>query len=247
MNSQSNKFYNCFTGSKDNSEDTMLKKELKSECNRFTLIADKYSLCCQRRYTELNSMVVKKEYSSGGELLPRGYYCPSPIYDIVTANCKRGKLLKRLTSLTKPAYEYCFDKNGKLIIVNNLYENRSEILEYNDDVVTGITFSKEFNTEITSVIECKYDKNRRILSFIRTDSCCNDRIMDHLEKEIYTYNDSGLFKACVFDYLDNENYGIINFYKYVFEHDDDGYLKAYKVESSLFEDDIYKVHIKRKI
>ncbi len=247
MNNKLNEFYECFSEYEDNSEDIHLKKELKSECNRFTLIAKKYLFDCQRLYSALKSKVVRIEYSSGGELLPRGYYCPSPIYDIVTANCKRGNLLQKVTSRSKPTYEYCFDKNDKLIIVNHLYENCSEILEYNNDVVIGITFSKEIHTEITSLIECKYDNNKSIISFIRTDSCHNDCYMDHLEKESYIYNRLGLYKAEVFDYMDNEHSETLNHYKYVFVHDDDGYLKEYKVESSPFENDIYRVLIKRKV
>lgn len=247
MNTKLNEFYEYFSGIKDNSEDIKLQKELKSECNRFTLIAKKYLFDCKRIYSELNSKVVRNEYSSGGELLPMGYYCPSPIYDIVTANCKRGKILKKLTTRSKPTYEYCFDKNGKLIIVNHLYENCSEILKYDDNVVTGITFSKEENIEITSVIECKYDDNKRILSFIRAASSYHDCCMDQLEKEYYVYNEMGLYKAEVFDYLDNEQSGILNYYRYSFEHDNNGYLKEYKVETSTFENDIYNILVKRKV
>ena len=231
----------------DNSKDNNLKKELKSECDRFSIIAKKYLPDCQRRYLELNAKVVRTEYSSGGEVLPRGYYCPSPIYDIVTGNCKRGKLLKRMTSRSKPTYEYCFDKDDKLIVVNHLFDNCAEILEYHNDVVIGITFSKEENIEITSVIESKYDENGRIISFISAHSSYNDCYMDHLEKESYTYNQMGLYKAESFDYLDNEKSGLVNYYRYAFEHDDGGYLKAYKVETSPFEDDIYEVSVKRKV
>ncbi len=231
----------------DNSEDVNLQKELKSECDRFSLIAKKYLSNCQRIYSELNVKVVRTEYSSGGKVLPRGYYCPSPIYDIVTGNCKRGNLLKRVTSRSKPTYEYCFDKDDKLIVVNHLFDNRAEILEYHNDVVIGITFSKEENTEITSVIECKYDDHGRIISFISANSSYNNCCMDQLEKESYMYNQMGLYKAENFDYLDNEKFGLVNYYRYAFEHDNDGYLKEYKVETSPFEDDIYEISVKRKV
>jgi len=246
-NNNSQEMYNRFFKTANQSENIKLQKEFKAECNRLTLIAKKYLSDCQDIYLRLNSHVVKKEYSSGGELISRGFYCPSPIYDIVTGNCKRGKLLKRVTSRNRPTYEYCFDKNDKLIIVNHLNENSSETLEYAGNSVIGITFSKEATPEITSVIECKYDNNGRIISYIKAISSFNDCCIDQLEKEIYTYSDLGLFQAEVFDYLDDSDSGILNFCKYTFEHDENGYLKEYKVETSIFEDDIYKVNIKRKI
>lgn len=242
-----NELYECFSKHKNDCDNIKLQEELRSECNRLTAIAKKYFPDCEKVYSDLNSHIKRKEYSSGGELLPRGFYCPSPIYDIVTGNCTRGRLLKRITSRSKPAYEYCFDKYGKLIIVNHLYENCSEILEYNDNIVTGITFSKEKNIEITSVIECKYDDNKRIISFIRAVSSYHDCCMDQLEKEYYVYNQIGLYKAEAFDYLDNEQSGILNYYRYVFEHDNDGYLKEYRVETSSFENDTYKISVKRKV
>lgn len=229
------------------SKNIEVQKTLRSECNRFTVIAKKYLPNCQEIYSNLISKVVRKEYSTGGELITRGYYCPSPIYDIVVGNCKRGKLLKKVTSRSKPTYEYCFDKNDKLIIVNYLYSNFTEILEYNNDTVLGITFSTGLKSEIISVTECKYDRHGRIISFVNADSCYNNCNIDNLKKEYYFYNDSGLCKAEDFDYLDNSHSGILNYYRYIFEHDDEGYLKEYKVEPSMFENDVYKVFIKRKI
>ena len=49
-------------------------------------------------------------------MLTRGYLCSSPIYDIVTGNCSRGKIIKRISKLKKITYEYGFDKNNNLII-----------------------------------------------------------------------------------------------------------------------------------
>ena len=250
MFDKNNKFkemYNHFLETTSQSENLKLQNEFRFECNRFTKIAKKYSSNYQKIYSNLISKVVRKEYSTGGELLVRGYYCPSPIYDIVTSNCKRGFLLQRITSKSKPTFEYCFDKNNRLIIINYLFSNFTEILEYNKDIVIGITFSKDVNNEFISVIECKYDSDGRIISFIKTDSSHNNCCIDHLEKEIYTYSNLGLFEAEVFDYLHNARSGILNFYKYIFKHNEEGYLEEYKVENSIFEDDIYKVNIKRKI
>lgn len=247
MDDELNGFCNCSPKRGNNCNNIKLQKEFKSECDRFTIIAKKYLYYCQKIYSDLSSGIERREYSSGGELLPRGFYCPSPIYDIVTGNCDRGKLLKRVTARSKPTYEYCFDKDNKLIIVNHLYENRSEVLEYIDNVVIGITFSRGENTKVTSVIECKYDNYGCIVSYIKANSSFNDCCIDQLEKEIYSYNQAGLYEAENFDYLDNEQCGILNYYRYSFQHDDDGYLNEYKVETSSFENDIYKISVKRRV
>lgn len=223
-----------------------LQKEFKAECNRFTVIAKKYLHNYKKIYLNLISKVVRKEYSTGGKLLYRGYYCPSPVYDIVTGNCNRGKILNKITSKSKLTHEYCFDNNDKLIIINYLYSDYIEILEYFNNIVIGITFSLNLN-EIISVTECIYDSYYRIKSFIKADSCHNDCCIDHLEKEDYEYNHLGLYIAEIYDCLDSKNSPIINYQKYTFEHDNEGYLEQYQVEPSIFEDDVYKVLIKRKI
>lgn len=241
-----NELYKCFLKHGYNCKNIKPQEEFKLECNRFSLIAKKHLLNCQKTYSALISNIKRKEYSTGGELLPRGFYCPSPIYDIVTGNCNRGKLLKRITSRSKPTYEYCFNNDNKLIIVNHLYKKCSEFLEYADNIVVGITFSRGENVEIISVIECLYDTNGRIVSYTVANSSFNDCHMDQLYKELYLYNQKGLYKAEIFDYLDDNQGGIVNHDIYSFKHDD-GYLNEYKVETSYFKNDVYKISVKRRL
>ena len=143
-------------------------------------------------------------------------------------------------------FQYCFDDNNKLKLINYLYSNCAEILEYKEDKIIGITFSLETN-EIISVSECIYDNLNRIVQFSISHSAFNNCCMDELHKETFIYNQQGLYTAEVFEFLACENNATLNYEKYIFEHDEDGFLKEYKVENSAYEDDAYKVFIKRKI
>lgn len=223
------------------------QKEFKAECDRFTSIAKEYLPVCKKLYSDSIPQIARKDYATGGELLTRGYYCPSPIRDIVIGNCNRGKLLKRVTSHSKPAYEYCFDENDRLILVNYLYSDCAEILEYNGDTVTGITFSNDEEHEVTRIIECQYDENNRITSFIVARSSFNDCNINEIEKETYAYNEKGLDIAELFNYFEYEGTGTLNYNRFKFRHDDEGYLKEYQDETSIFENAVYQVYVKRKV
>lgn len=65
-------------------------------------------------FTEIEKRVVKKEFSRGGECLHRGFYCPSPVLDIVIGDCKRGKLIKNPRKT--PDFEYWFDADNKVTL-----------------------------------------------------------------------------------------------------------------------------------
>ena len=136
--------------------------------------------------------------------------------------------------------------NNKLILINYLHSNYAEILEYENDTIIGITFSTETN-EIICVTKCVYDNCNRIISLIIAHSSFNNCCIDEIHKETFTYNQHGLFTVEVFDYLDNENCSNLNYDKYKFKHDEEGFLTEYTSETSMFKDNKYKVYVKRKV
>ena len=96
-----------------------------------------------KSYCDANT--VRREYASGSDL-HRGFYCPSPTFDIIVGKTKRGRLLKRLTSASKPTHEYGFDANGKLLYCKGLLGGQSaavEYLIYEGQRVYGITFEED--------------------------------------------------------------------------------------------------------
>ncbi len=76
--------------------------------------------------------VVRTEYGKGGWPLPLGYYCPSPISDLVVGGRKRGRLFKGIVEPGKYDQEYGFNEEGGLIRVL-YYHFRPEPEVYYED------------------------------------------------------------------------------------------------------------------
>lgn len=53
-----------------------------------------YEPCYDKLFDYAQSAICSTEYGRGGEFFHRGYYCPSPILDIIVGNANRGKLIK---------------------------------------------------------------------------------------------------------------------------------------------------------
>ena len=58
-----------------------------------------------------------REYSKGGESMHRGYYCPSPVYDLLVGNVNRGRLLKRRPAVSYD-YIYYLNEARQIIMVD---------------------------------------------------------------------------------------------------------------------------------
>ena len=119
-------------------------------------------------YNQSESQVVRKEYARGGEVIHRGFYCPSTVQDIIVGNCNRGKLVKKPRKT--PDYEYWFDDNDRLILVKQLCADNTEIpptielLFYNNKTVDSILYQKdkcdsEEKFLISSLTKCTYEND----------------------------------------------------------------------------------------
>lgn len=220
---------------------------ISKEISRLTDKLKEVSNKCETLYKQSADNVVTKKYALGGSLLSRGYLCPSPIYDIVTGNCSRGRIINNYPKSKKPTYEYGFDKNGDLIIANNLELNQHEFLLYDKNIILGIVFeySQEQECEVLLINECEYDKNGRIVAYNKGE--CTDNSISFLTTEKYSYDEQGLKETEIWEIAVDNNKPIANYTKYVFEHDTNGYLSSYTVEPSMFEDNTFKITIKRKV
>ena len=76
-------------------------EKLFHECDRFQEVAHTYKKTCNTIYKDLLNDVVRTEYARGGETIHRGYYCPSPVYDIIVGGASRGRLLKDMKRVKK--------------------------------------------------------------------------------------------------------------------------------------------------
>ena len=130
-------------------------------------VIDQYRGRSWQRYEEMRKKVVREEFAVGGELMNRGYYCPSLIEDIVVGNAHRGKILQRLTKRSKPTYQYGFDKDGNLLTVVSLSDdeecNRYEFIVRDGNCEIGIMFQKEWG--LTAVSQCEYSSDGKLQSY----------------------------------------------------------------------------------
>ncbi|WHY94586.1 hypothetical protein QNK12_14440 [Neobacillus cucumis] len=165
-------------------------------------IKQKYADKLSELRTVAEEKIVKLEYSKGGETIHRGYYCPSPVLDLIIGGMKRGRLFKK----KKPefgnySYEYGFDKDGRLLRVKGVNEfttpernYNEEYLLYNDYTISGVEFD---NTgDIVAVSRCTYENNN-IVKYER--SVCSLPQYADLYLEEYAYENNLLSEVRTFD------------------------------------------------
>ena len=226
------------------------------ECERLAEIAARYKDNCQQLYNELKETVVRYEYAVRTKVLHRGFYCPSPVQDIVIGNCNRGKLLKRLTARSRPTYKYGFDSHNELVVVEILPVEKSfgakEIILRSGNTETGLCFS--INDGISALSECRYHDGQ-LISYINCVYLPFDERVSEYMKEEYSYSAEGLETANLYSFLNNEKAPIMVHDQYRFKHDKEGFLSKYTsvdfegdtVKDSVWNDHEFTVYIKRKV
>lgn len=183
--------------------------EYQASCQCCSLACEKLETIAQHLYarkeelqTRCSCDTVRKEYASGS-MLHRGYYCPSPTRDIIVGNAKRGKLLKRLTCVSKPSYEYGFDTDGKLLYckwLNNGEPTHIEYLIYEDHGIFGITLDCDDNLAYLTV-ETLRDGRLTDYSFGIFSSSCSTFRCNVMEQEHYEYDTQGLCSCDMHQYI----------------------------------------------
>lgn len=200
--------------------------------------------------------VNRYEYGVGGEVLQRGYYCPSPIIDIVVGNCNRGRIVKRMTEKAKKniSFEYGF-QDDKLLFVKRIGESsiyEYEYISYHDNKQIGYTFDAEM--DLITISECIFNNDKLISYFVvHLTNLYDENCIYSCEKEIYEYTNGMLHSATLYT---KQTLNICDHDKYIFDHDEDGFLSSYKSieyekgvekEDYYWKDHIFKVYKKRKV
>ncbi len=255
-------------------------KELKlnefmlSEKNRLAEKVDYYTPLLKNLRDLAVKSAVRKEYSNNENGIYRGYYCPSPVDDLIIGGCRRGKLLKRITKRTNPDKEYLFDSNNRLVAVNSLLDWKAvhtEVLIYEDNLVTGINIDN-YDNSIIKLSECIYDSDNKIKSFLTASVSSNKATrtkIDEIELEKYSYDESGLNEAEIISYYKSckaikniikksfeDNLALetkldlpdcdTSYEHYIFYHDNDGFIDKYVIINP-YGDEEYKALRKVKI
>jgi hypothetical protein len=167
-------------------------KKFKGIISELVSIRNEYEEQLHRLRTLTEKEIVNVQYSKGGETIHRGYYCPSPVLDLIVGGLKRGKLYKRKPDFGRYSYEYCFDSNNRLILVKGVNEfttpdsnYNEEYLLYNDDTISGVEF--DHTGDIVAVSRCTYENNN-IVKYERS-VCSLPQYADlYMEEYAYEYN-----------------------------------------------------------
>ena len=148
----------------------------------------------------------KEEYALGARYLHRGFYCPSPIYDKVVVNARRGRIAKRMTKASRPTNRYEFDLEGKLRISETIYPNgsmKTEFIFYEDDVIFGLTYDRQDYLSMLTVE--RYSKGR-ITSYWKVNRdrySPNERNqVSSVSYECYRYNGDIMEADVYFDLME---------------------------------------------
>lgn len=89
------------------------------------------------KYRELE---VEKTETCTGSDLHRGFYCPSPVFDLLLGNTNRGRILLKPNRRTRDFHKYFFGKNMELLYIEQPFQ--TEYLVRDQDFRYGFTFDE---------------------------------------------------------------------------------------------------------
>lgn len=215
-----------------------------AECERFNEIALKHIGKVDDEYKEAVESAVTVKYAAGGTL-HRGYFCPSPVLDIIVGNNKRGSIRKSSKGAT---HKYYFDKEGRIIAVDTIGISK-EVIFHSDGGSLGLSFDIE--GEMNLIVECRYS-NKFIVEYTEAEYWEHDKDVNFYYKQSYEYLDGKLNSVETYDFVPETN--LLQHNKYIFTHDKKGYLSTYKVieyedgeiKKGFWDDTTFKVYVKRK-
>lgn len=145
--------------------------------------------------TSKHIKIVSKKYGVGGEVFHRGYFCPSPVEDLVIGNAHRGKLIKEINQ--KVTHIYSYDVFGRLVEIETTGSIiDKEYIWYDDNVQYSVIISGvNRNASLISTSRCIYDNDKLIkyeFTTVLLETLENGDVVDYkiadISVEEYFYN-----------------------------------------------------------
>lgn len=202
-----------------------------------------YEPCYDKLFDDAQSAICSIEYGRGGELFHRGYYFPSPIFDLVIGNANRGRLVKRPRKDAVYDYVYYKDKDGNLIMADKYLgdTDADKKLCYREFIIKSDSreiapcfnfdkFLEQIN--IASFSLCEYSDGKIILyrNMLRSSIKMEDGTVSYgspiIHAEDYKYHSSGLIDQAVYGEKFNKS---LRETSLKFFHDESGILYEYQV------------------
>jgi hypothetical protein len=150
--------------------------ELKPETieTRYKLI-EKAAKAFKRSSYKIKKLALEQtariEYCRGGNMMTcRGYYCPDPLEDIITKNCRRGRKVKKEPAQL-PYYIYHFNNDNELIMVEKkgavggIYDKTELLIRFGEFRIGFCYVEKITDTEryIEVWLECKNENEGKYI------------------------------------------------------------------------------------
>ena len=170
------------------------------------------------------SPAVNREYSIGSSL-HRGYHHPSPIYDIIVGNTKRGRISKNPQAAHITHCHY-YNQVHELFRIDTIYQNKvsyTEWIQKNDDGIYG--FTVDCNGKLAAICKEHYEEGR-IISYTQVHCVYISNVYECFDylNELYEYDAEGLHRCSFIKFAPRSAYLIHKVYE--FERKD-GYLISY--------------------
>lgn len=169
-------------------------------------------------YPQLSVQVSSVKFGRGGEGLPRGFYCPSPVRDILVGGYRRGKILKRVVNW-EDITAYGFNSDGELILLERPWHDKELIFRMPGREI-GIGYDDRLR--LNSVEECVYcggKLSRYAFGFY----LCGK--FHEVDIENYSYSEDGL------DFVADTSFAALKHWpthkRYQFFRDENGCLSTY--------------------
>lgn len=220
----------------------------------YTWLCNKYCNSYEQLLEATMKPTLEKQYGRGGECIHRGYYCPSPVKDILIGNLNRGKLLKTQRSADTADYCFYFDKD-KLVMVDEyavfpergrvLYSREFILRDGDIEIAPTYEFGLGGSIGLTGISICEFipitkrlRSSGKLLRYIELQF-----LVSHVEGmtvmpesvevtiETYSYNNYG---HLVSSYLDQVSRGYTFTLSHCYECDEEGRLLSYKYADEAF-------------
>ena len=218
----------------ENTDDGKMN-EFKEIIHEFCSVAEKYSHSMDdlNRFVATNTKRI--EFGIQSKCLHRGYYCPSPIIDLLVNGTKRGKLTKALRKTTKECYQYNFDENDHMLSIEHYYSyphdsmHETEFIIKENDVEYGVTFQNEW-MEVSQISKVVY--NDDLVQSYTSGGYHKSLSTDYMsfDHEEYFYTGTILTRAVVYFNV-SPALNLYDKYECIIRYDDDGEILEFDVTS----------------
>ena len=168
----------------------------------------------EQRIEEAKQASVYHAYGRGGEIIHRGFLCPSPVEDLVITNVNRGRLIQK--PRVQPSFVYGFNRDGMLCWVSSSVQ--TEAVYWDGAVQYSIGMS---SGKVRTYSECRF-LNDRITQYLLYDEHVEGvTFLLHLEK--YAYDEHGIREALYQEHFQHKDAYFVSPDKICrFVHDEDG-------------------------